>query len=201
MANTHYYTDNRNLPSNRKEHSFRFSSNSYIFVTDDGVFSKSGVDYGTQVLLEAAIEESLQGDVLDLGCGYGVVSAVIGKHFPQCSLTACDINSRAVELTKENCMRNGIDVKALVSDSFTEIPDSFDAVLTNPPIRTGKKVIYGMFEDSYKHLNVRGILMVVIRRQQGAESALKKIQEVFGNCEVVSRDRGYWVLKAIKLPG
>lgn len=195
----HYFTDNRNLEENRKEHSFRFSGHLYTFITDNGVFSKTEVDRGTEILLDACMNEPLSGRVLDLGCGYGVVSVILGTEFPSLELTAVDINPRAVELTELNCSKNGVRSTAFVSDGFAQIRDMFSHVITNPPIRAGKKVIYGMFEDSFTHLEKGGTLLAVIRRKQGAESALKKMEEIFGNCETVSREKGYWVLKSTKL--
>ncbi len=195
----HYFTDNRNLEENRKEHSFRFSGHLYTFVTDNGVFSKTGVDRGTEILLEACLDEHLYGRVLDLGCGYGVVSAVLGTAFPSVKMTAVDINPRAVELTQINCAQNHVPCDAFVSDGFAAVDGLFSHVVTNPPIRAGKAVIYGMFEDSFRHLVRRGTLIAVIRRKQGAESAVKKLTEIFGNCEVISRDKGYWVLRSTKL--
>ena len=194
----HYFTDNRNLEENRKEHSFRFSGALYTFVTDNGVFSKTEVDRGTEILLGVCAEEKITGDVLDLGCGYGVVSVVVKNLFPDCRMRAVDINPRAVELTEKNCRINNAPCEASVSDGFENVRGSFDWVITNPPIRAGKKVIYKMFEDAYGHLNPSGVLLVVIRRKQGAESAVKKLQEVFHNCETVCREKGYWVLKSIR---
>ena len=195
----HYFTDNRNLEENRKDHSFRFSGHLYTFVTDNGVFSKTGVDRGTEILLEACREEHLYGRVLDLGCGYGTVSVVLGTVFPQVKMTAVDINPRAVELTELNCARNQVACNAFVSDGFDAVEGLFSHVITNPPIRAGKAVIYRMFEDAFSHLVKRGTLIAVIRRKQGAESAQKKLTEIFGSCEVISRDKGYWVLKSTKL--
>ena len=196
----HYFTDNRNLETNRKEHSFRFSGRLYNFTTDNGVFSKTGVDYGTLVLLEAVVSQPLSGAVLDLGCGYGVISVVLKSMYPECELTSVDINPRAIELTELNCGQNNAKCRVLVSDGFSQLKESsFDAVITNPPIRAGKKVIYQMFDDAYAHLNQKGKLMAVIQRKQGAESAVKKLTSLFGNCTVVSRDRGYWVLESTKL--
>ena len=197
----HYFTDNRNLEENRKEHSFRFSGHLYTFVTDNGVFSKTGVDRGTEILLQACLNQIRPGTALDLGCGYGVVSVVLGSLNPDVKMSAVDINPRAVELTELNCARNNVSCRAYVSDGFSEINGSFMQILTNPPIRAGKKVIYTMFEDAFTHLKDAGSLFVVIRRKQGAESALKKLDEVFGNCEVIARDKGYWVLKSTKLTG
>ena len=195
----HYFTDNRNLEENRKDHSFRFSGHLYTFVTDNGVFSKTGVDRGTEVLLKACDREGISGKVLDLGCGYGAVSVVLGSLYPECGFTAVDINPRAAELTEINCRANSVSCKVSVSDGFSEVKGRFDVIITNPPIRAGKKVIYAMFEDSFTHLKMKGRFYAVIRRKQGAESALKKLTEVFGNCEVIERDGGYWVLKCTRL--
>lgn len=197
----HYFTDNRNLEENRKEHSFRFSGHLYTFVTDNGVFSKTEVDRGTEILLKACVNEVRPGETLDLGCGYGVVSVVLGSLNPGLSMTAVDINPRAVELTELNCTRNNVSCRAFISDGFSEVSGMFRQVITNPPIRAGKKVIYAMFEDSFTHLQNGGSLYAVIRRKQGAESALKKMDEIFGNCDVILRDKGYWVLKSTKLTG
>ena len=195
----HYFTDNRNLETNRKDHSFRFLGRLYSFTTDNGVFSKDGVDPGTEILLKAAEKYGLSGSVLDLGCGYGVVGIVLKTLFPECRVISVDINPRAVELTILNAKQNSTELDALVSDGFTQLHTSFDAVITNPPIRTGKKVIYGMFEDAYLHLKDDGVLMAVIRRAQGAESAKKKLEDLFGNCEVILREKGYWILLSKKL--
>lgn len=195
----HYFTDNRDLETNRKEHSFRFLGRLYSFTTDNGVFSKTGVDYGTMVLLEAAEKTGLTGSVLDLGCGYGVVGVVLKTLFPECDITSVDINPRAVELTQLNAKQNKVELTAFVSDGFSQLHTHFDAVITNPPIRAGKKVIYQMFDDAYESLNENGVMMAVIRRAQGAESAKKKLADLFGNCEVISRDRGYWILLSKKL--
>ena len=152
------------------------------------------------VLLEAVVSQPLSGPVLDLGCGYGVISVVLKSLYPECAVTSVDVNPRAVELTQLNCKQNGTDCTVLVSDGFSQLKESsFDAVITNPPIRAGKKVIYQMFEDAYTHLNLQGKLVLVIQRKQGAESALAKLNELFGNCTVISRDRGYWVLESRKL--
>jgi len=196
----HYFTDNRNLSTNRKEHSFRFLGHFFDFITDNGVFSKNGVDYGTLVLLEAVVEQNIHGTILDLGCGYGPISIVLKSLYSDIDVTSVDVNPRAVELTQLNCDKNNVKCNVLVSDGFSQLKESsFDVVITNPPIRAGKKVIYQMFDDAYDHLNNEGKLLVVIQRKQGAESAMRKLAELFGNCDVVSKDRGYWVLYCQKL--
>ena len=195
---SHYFTDNRQLPQNRKEFSFRFSSFNYSFTTDNGVFCKNEVDFGTWVLLKTLEKEALGSRILDLGCGYGPVGVVLKRHFPDSMIILCDVNSRAVELAKINCMKNKADCDVRVSDRFSNVPEKFDAIVTNPPIRAGKSVIYAMFEESFEHLEQNGNLYVVIRKQQGANSAQEKIRSVFGNCEAINKEKGYHILKATK---
>lgn len=195
---SHYFTDNRQLPQNRKEFSFRFSSFNYLFTTDNGVFCKNEVDFGTWVLLNNVVKEGVGDSILDLGCGYGPVGVIVKHHFPQSKVIMCDINSRAVELAKINCKNNQTDCDVRVSNRFSDVNEKFDTIITNPPIRAGKDVIYAMFDESYEHLNQEGCLYVVIRKQQGAKSAQTKIASVFGNCDVIDKEKGYYILKATK---
>ena len=136
-----------------------------------------------------------------MGCGYGTRGVVIQKLNPSCSVVSVDVNPRAVELTGINSQQNGLDLNAFVSDGFESVEGTFDHIVSNPPIRAGKKVIYKMFEDAYMHLNEGGLFTIVIRKQQGAESAVKKLNEIFNNCEVIDRDKGYWILQSSKLTG
>ncbi|MCR5228671.1 MAG: methyltransferase [Solobacterium sp.] len=199
MGQTHYFTDNSTLPSNRKDHEFTFSGHRYIFRTDDGVFSKSEVDYGSRALLKALEKEDLQGAVLDMGCGYGVIGIVLKTLFPDCAVTCADVNPRAAELAVINSSINSADIRVLISDRFEQISDHFDAVVTNPPIRAGKKTVYAIFEEAYDHLNDGGLFFAVIRKQQGAESAAAKLTEIFGSCQTVLKDKGYRVLKCRRI--
>ena len=123
----------------------------------------------------------------------------VKKLFPSCEVVCADINPRAAELAEINCRLNQTECSVVVSDGFSGIEGSFDTVITNPPIRTGKKVIYGMFEDASERLNPGGLFLAVVRKQQGAESAKRKLEDIFGNCTVVRRDRGYWILRSSKL--
>lgn len=144
------------------------------------------------------MEETITGNILDLGCGYGVISIVLSSLKDNTRFTAIDINSRAIELTDINARKNGVDINTVVSDGFKEINDNYDVIISNPPIRTGKAVIYQLFSDSYDHLVDGGALYLVIRRKQGAESAIKKLSEMFKEISVIERSKGYWVIKAIK---
>ena len=192
---SHYFEDTRHLKSNRKDFSFRFWCFNYSFVSDNGVFSKEELDEGTRILLETALENKLEGKVLDLGCGIGPVGVVVKHNFPNCEVEMVDVNPRALELAKENAKRNHVDTKIYLSDAFENIETrDFSAILVNPPIRAGKAVIYKMFDQSIQHLKENGCLWVVMRKSHGALSAKKKIEEIYGNCEIVNREKGFYIL-------
>ena len=200
MDGKHYFTDNRDLPSRRREITYFFQGLEYTFTTDDGVFSKSEVDFGTHTLLKAIAEEDpLHGSVLDLGCGYGVIGIVLKGTQPDLDVTACDVNPRALELTVLNSQKNDTPVTAVESDGLSGLGTAvFSAIITNPPIRAGKQTIYRMFEEAHAHLADNGVFYAVIRRNQGAESAMNKLAELYGSCDLIDRDRGYWILRCIR---
>ncbi len=188
----HYFEENPQTAHNRKEISFRFSSVNYTFVTDSNLFSKDKVDTGTQILLSAVAKYGTGKKVLDLGCGYGVVGVVLNRMFG-CDVDACDVNRRAVECSVSNAQRNNAKVRAVVSDGFENLVDKYDDIVLNPPIRAGKAVIYRLFEESFEHLNEGGHLWIVIRKQHGALSAQKKLEEIFRSVKLVDRDKGFHV--------
>lgn len=196
----HYFTDNRHLAENRKEISFRFWCLDYFFITDNGVFSKDSIDFGTRVMLDTICKcDELQDKILDVGCGYGPVGITLKKIYPKKHFEMVDVNPRAVLLAQENAKRNNVDVTIYESDVYERVNgNTFTDIIANPPIRAGKIVIYKIFEEAHDHLVSGGSLWVVIRKQQGALSAAKKIKEVFGNCDIINREKGYFILRAKK---
>ena len=195
----HYFTDNRHLAQNRKEITFRFSCFNFSFITDNGVFSKEYVDYGSMILLEALEKEKLGNNLLDVGCGYGTLGIVLKKMNPASKVTMVDVNPRALELAAMNAERNEVEADIRCSDIYENVSEhNFTDIITNPPIRAGKAVIYRIFNEAYEHLEAGGHLYVVIRKQHGALSAQKEIASVFGHCDIIHKDRGYFVLKSKK---
>ncbi|MCF0110887.1 MAG: class I SAM-dependent methyltransferase [Erysipelotrichaceae bacterium] len=194
----HYFTNDDNLKHNRREFSFYFMGKPYTFVTDDGVFSKDSLDYGTMVLLEMIMECPLGQTVLDLGCGYGPVGILLKQYHPELKVTMADVNERATELAKENVKRYRLDNEVVVSDIYSNVHATFDSIVVNPPIRAGKAVIYAMFDGAADRLNPGGTLYVVMRKSHGANSAMAHLTEIFGNCEMIGREKGYFVFKSTK---
>lgn len=194
-----YFDDNQHLKSNRKEFSFRFWCFNYSFIVDNGVFSKDEIDLGSQILLNHVLTQSLGDNILDLGCGYGPIGIILKTHFKESYVEMVDVNPRALELAKENAKLNNVEVNIHTSDCFEEITKTdFTSIITNPPIRAGKEVIYKMFEEAFEHLVNGGCLWIVIRKSHGAQSAKKRIEQVYGNCEIVKKDKGFYILCAKK---
>ena len=158
------------------------------------MFSKQHIDPGSELLC-ASLPAELSGDVLDMGCGWGAMTVLTLAAHPQVRVTMADINERALALAQENVAANGMQATALLSDGFAAVTGEFDAVMTNPPIRAGKAVIYKMFEDAKAHLRAGGALYLVIRKQQGAPSALKFLKTLYDRAEVIARDGGYWIIR------
>ena len=193
--NDQYYTADPSSESRPVPCAFPYRGHGLNFMTDAGVFSKGELDQGTRLLLDALPE--LSGDVLDLGCGWGAIGVSIAKANPACRVVMADVNRRALQLSRDNLERNMTTAEVMESDGMAAVLDrSFDAVITNPPIRAGKQVIYKMFADSAAHLKQGGALYLVIRKQQGAESCVKYLKTLFVQVEKLDKSGGFWVLKA-----
>ncbi len=196
----HYYTRDPKVKSDRNVITSKLRGENLRFVTDAGVFSKGGVDFGSRLLVESFVMPNVDGDVLDVGCGYGPLGLSIAATFPARQVQMVDVNERAILLSKENAVQNHLqNVEIYRSDGLLDVKDSrFAAILTNPPIRAGKKVVFAFYENSFSKLTVGGELWVVIQKKQGAPSSMKRLEELFGNVEVVTKQKGYYILKATK---
>ncbi len=193
--NDQYYTREPASASRPAECAFTFRGTDLRFRTDAGVFSRGELDQGTRLLLDALPE--LKGDVLDLGCGWGAIGVSVARTMPETRVTMADVNLRALALAAENAARCGAVCETLESDGFAGLAGRvFDTVITNPPIRAGKQVIYRMFADAREHLRPGGALWLVIRKQQGAESCIRYLESVGYTVEKRDRSGGFWVLRA-----
>ena len=191
----HYFT-----PSPESEHRQAFYSVAYrghtlSFETDSGVFSRFALDKGTQILLDA-LPPMITGSVLDMGCGTGALGVCLAKANPDVALTMVDVNERAVTLARQNASRNGVTAETMQSDGYQALLGRlFDMIVSNPPIRAGKRVIYQMFAGGARALAQGGAMVLVIRKQQGAPSAKAYLQTLFASVNIIARDAGYWVLR------
>ena len=109
----------------------------------------------------------LHGKILDLGCGYGPIGISLAKLNPDSQITMVDINQRAVELSNQNILQNNVqNAIAYQSNGFEKVDGLFNAIVSNPPIRAGKKIIYPLFERSIDFLDKEGALYLVIQKNR-----------------------------------
>lgn len=194
----HYYTDNSSMESHKTKIIFHYFNHEITYISDIGVFSKERIDYGSRALLEN-IQLANAHSLLDVGCGYGTLGIALKYIYPSLAVEMVDVNMRAIELANESIAYNHLDhIIAYESNAYENVQHHFDAIVSNPPIRAGKKVVFQILEGAYHYLEDNGELWIVIQKKQGAPSAQKKMKEIFGNCEIIKRDKGYYILRAIK---
>ena len=197
--NTHYYSKTQeNVKSEPNIYTFNFKEHTFRFHTDAGVFSKDYIDYGSFALLKAFTPNEIDGDILDMGAGYGPIGIVISKLYNK-HVVMAEINERAYNLNLKNIKENNANAEVYWSDLYEKLDGmEFASIVTNPPIRAGKDIVYSIYDGAYNHLVKNGEFWVVIQKKQGAPSSKEHIEALFGNCEIVNRDKGYYILKAIK---
>lgn len=191
-----YYAENPDAAHDIHELRVDLLGEKMTFLTDAGVFSKKMVDFGSQLLLKCL--EVNQGEtVLDVGCGYGPLGLSLAKAYGV-QATMVDINNRALDLARQNAERNKVEATIFQSNIYEQVKGKFDHVISNPPIRAGKQVVHEIIEKSKDFLEIGGDLTIVIQKKQGAPSAKSKMEDVFGNCEIVKKDKGYYILRSVK---
>ncbi|WP_341830602.1 class I SAM-dependent methyltransferase [Streptococcus castoreus] len=191
-----YYDENPNSIHDIHELKVTLLNYPFTFLTDSGVFSKKMIDFGSQVLLNT-LDFSRNERVLDLGCGYGPLGISLAK-VQGVQATLVDINNRAVDLARKNASNNQVEVAIFQSNIYENVNGQFEHIISNPPIRAGKKVVHEIIEKSIDFLVDEGDLTIVIQKKQGAPSAKEKMATIFGNVEIMKKDKGYYVLRSRK---
>ena len=168
----------------------------YSFYSAPGVFSSKKIDKGT--LLLAEYMEVPKGWLLDLGCGIGVLGIVAAKSSQETQVILTDVNVRATWLTRKNVELNSVKENARVRTGNLYEPvkkEKFDAVVSNPPVSAGLKVIEKLVQGAKISLNEGGKLQLVVRK--GVEPIMKIMEKTFGNAEIVKKKGGYNILISV----
>ena len=191
-----YFAENPDAEHDIHELKVQLLGQKMTFLTDAGVFSKKMIDYGSQALLKC-LDFHKQESVLDIGCGYGTLGLTLVKA-KEVEATLVDINQRALDLARQNAERNQVLATIFQSNIYQNVEGRFHHIISNPPIRAGKQIVHEVITGSYTHLLDGGDLTIVIQKKQGAPSAKAKMEDVFGNCEILKKDKGYYILRSRK---
>ena len=188
------YFTNEKLPSNVRKTECVVLGRKFIFLTDNGVFSKDGLDFGSRLLLETIPLEAVGGKILDMGCGYGVFGIVLAK-LTKAHVDMVDVNLRALHLTERNAKENNVnDVNVFESNVYQNISGKYSSIITNPPIRAGKKIVYDIVMGAIDYLEDDGKLFLVIRKEQGAKSLIVDLEKVY-NVKVLEKKKGFFIIQ------
>lgn len=194
---SHYFENDEFVKDEPATVHFTIRNRNYSLQSNAGVFSKDKLDTGTSILLDTVLDyENNPSSCLDLGCGIGPIGIVLLSNWKDTEMTMIDVNQRAVELSKQNLKSNHLEATVLCQDGIKE--GVFDCILLNPPIRTGKKMIYSLFDQCMDHLSDDGRFWIVIRKQHGAQSAVSYLESKGFTVQRMNRDKGYWILKITK---
>jgi len=197
----YYYTHNPEVVHDEKQWNFEIFNHDFKFTTDNGVFSKRTVDYGSRTLLAAFDPAGLPaGPLLDLGTGYGPIGMALAFQSPERTVDMVDVNELALSLARKNAALNQLtNVSIYTSDVYEQVTrQDYAAIVTNPPVRAGKAVVDAMLTGALTHLVANGTLTVVLQKKQGAPSAKKLMTATFGNCQIIKKDKGYYILQSVK---
>ncbi len=190
----HYFINDNSLKSELRSIEYKVFDSSFIFYSDNGVFSKNKVDYATDYLINTFLREKISNKkILDVGCGYGVIGITL-SNITSSEVDMIDINKRAIHLTEMNIKRNNVNCKAFYSDEYSDVNKKYDIIISNPPIRVGKEKLLSILINAKNYLNKNGEFWFVINKNQGANS-IKKLLEKEYFIEIMSKSKGFLIFK------
>jgi 16S rRNA (guanine1207-N2)-methyltransferase len=193
----HYFSPTPGTPSQPGSVRLDLPDLSLTLRTDRGVFSGGRVDPGTKVLLDDADRADLprDGDLLDLGCGYGPIALALASRSPGAHVWAVDVNGRALDLTRANAEAAGL--RNVVVARPDDVPASvrFAAVWSNPPVRVGKGALHDMLTQWLGRLAGGGYARLVVHKNLGADSLQRWLAGEGWAVERIRSRLGYRVLE------
>ena len=188
---SHYFT-NDYVESKEQKTKCVIKNTELTLITDNGVFSKKGLDFGTRSLLETI--DNIKGQVLDVGCGYGPIGIYLKKTY-EVEVDAVDINERALNLAKKNAELNNTKINIFESNIYENVNKKYDYIVTNPPIRVGKKILYEILFNAKEYLKENGELWLVIHKDQGAKTLAKELEKKY-KVEIKNKNKGFYIICA-----
>lgn len=191
----HYFINNNDIRSEKRIIKYTYGSSCFEFISDNGVFAKNKIDYGSKLLVQEIVGAKPKAkSFLDVGCGYGFISISLAKIL-NIEGVGVDINKRAVNLAFENAKLNKVNVIFRESNIYDNVHEKYDLIVTNPPIRAGKKVVLEILKRAQDFLNPEGEVWFVIRKDQGAKSIFLTLKE-FYQIEIREKSKGFYIFVA-----
>lgn len=192
---SHYFENDENIKSKERIIYIKIKDIELKFLSDNGVFSKKGLDFGTRSLLETIDIKKINGNVLDFGCGYGPIGIYIAKSL-NIIVDMIDVNKRAIELAKKNAILNNVNVNVFESNIYSNVSKKYDYIITNPPIRVGKKILYEILFEAKNYLNQNGQLWLVVNKNQGAKSIVTDLSKEY-KTDIIDKNKGFYIIRVI----
>ena len=193
----HYFTNEESLKSDIKKVDVCINDINYYFYTDNGVFSKGELDFGTELLLKTfEYNYPQEKTLLDIGCGCGPIGIYASKL--GFTVDMSDINKRAIHLAKKGLSEQSLKVNVFESDTYENIHEKYDYIVSNPPIRIGKQKLYEIVMNAKEHLKDNGEVWLVVRKDKGADSMVRDMKENYKQVKVVEKKKGFWIIRACR---
>lgn len=193
---SHYFINDDDLKSEIEKVLVDIHNISYYFYTDNGVFSKGELDFGTELLLKTftCSGNPQEKYALDIGCGCGPIGIYMAKL--GFTVDMSDVNKRAIHLSKIALKEQRLKANVFESDAYENINNKYDFIISNPPIRVGKEKLYEIIMNAKKYLKENGELWIVVRKKQGAESLIRDMKNVYKEVKIENKKKGFFIIKA-----
>ena len=202
MVEEHYFSSDPAAPKKTVNISMQVGGKQIDLEAASGTFSSSKLDAGTAVLLKHADHFPKDGNVLDIGCGWGPIGLSIASLQKNSTVYGIDINQRSIEQSNLNSKSLGL--KNFTAMHSRDLPEHlrFSAIWSNPPIRVGKKILHELMESFIPRLEPGGRAMLVVQKNLGADSFQRWLSNRFPEAEVnrVGTDKGYRVISLVSPP-
>lgn len=202
MSSDHYFSQEPSSSYQPKQIQMSLAGEKVTVSTASGTFSPLRLDVGTGILLEHLELAPKDGNVLDLGCGWGPIALSLAKVSPKARIYAVDVNNRSLELTKKNATDLGL--SNIVATLPDQIPAEieFSGIWSNPPIRIGKKELHEMLLRWLPRLAINGTAYLVVQKNLGSDSLQKWLASALPANFAVDRltsEKTYRIIRVRKL--
>ncbi|MDO4241200.1 MAG: methyltransferase [Microbacteriaceae bacterium] len=198
----HYFTATPDSAMQTRQVQATLGGSQRTVLTANSVFSNTGLDKGTAVLLKLAPKPPKSGAILDIGCGWGAIALDAALQSPETEIWGIDVNERALELTAQNAARLGLNNIRAVTAEKVPTDLEFTEIRSNPPIRVGKQILHDLLQTWLPRLTVGGSAYLVVAKQLGAASLQKWLTDTFAGSHDIAlydRDKGFHIIAAHRI--